>query len=119
MLKKEPNCLKKACPGCPACTRSYEEITAGQADISRIYQRITAGGPESALSDSGITSLSKENFNSYRAKINASIEKRFGAQDHKRLLIASQGRRPASGTACTWTRPGSPSPVAGNVAGSK
>ncbi len=94
MLKKEANCLKKACPGCPACTRSYEEITAGQADISRIYQRITAGGPESALSDSGITSLSKENFNSYRAKINASIEKRFGAQDHKRLLIASLGRRP-------------------------
>ncbi|WP_176637275.1 CRISPR-associated ring nuclease Csm6 [Desulfolutivibrio sulfoxidireducens] len=94
LLKKQAYCPEKNCHGCDACTISYGELASNQSELTRMYQRITAGGPETILSDSGITSLSKENFKSYRAKINASIEKRFGTQDHRRLLIESFGRRP-------------------------
>ncbi len=94
LIRKRASCQSANCQGCQSCTLSYGEVANHQPEITGIYQRITAAGPASAVSDSGITSLGKENFNSYRAKINKSIEKGFGAQDYRRLLLASCGNRP-------------------------
>jgi hypothetical protein len=46
------------------------------------------------MSDTGITSLNAENFNSYKSKIKENILGRFGPYALKELEIASVGRRP-------------------------
>lgn len=94
LAKKESACGRRSCRGCAECALSFEGVAARQEEITRLYQRVTAGGPKSAISDSGIASLSKENFNSYRTKINREIINRFGAQEGARLQIEACGERP-------------------------
>ncbi len=94
LRKKEMRCTRDHCRGCSECAASFEDIVSAQGEITRLYQRITRGGPAFSTSDSGILALSKENFNSYRTKINKEIEGRFGACDARSLHIASVGPRP-------------------------
>jgi len=94
LAKKDAACERRACRECAECALSFEDVATRQEEITRLYQRVTAGGPKAATSDSGIVSLSKENFNSYRAKVNREINNRFGAQEAARLQIKAHGNRP-------------------------
>jgi len=46
------------------------------------------------MSDTGIASLSSDNFNMYKGKIKSNLLGRFGSYALKDLEIASKGRRP-------------------------
>jgi len=90
-LQKE----KRSCRDCTDCYLSFYEVAARQKDITELY-RGAAGKMviESEMSDTGITNINAENFNSYRIKIRRDLERGFGAVNAARLAISSTGQRP-------------------------
>ena len=51
--------------------------------------------PVNEMSDTGITGLNADNFNSYKSKIEENFLNRFGPYALKALEIASTGNRPS------------------------
>ena len=87
---------RETCRSCHECSIDYQSLNARQQEIARLHAMASAGGPAFVSSSSGIVSLSKENFNSYRAKINREIERRFGGVERERLGIMAVGKRPST-----------------------
>ena len=87
---------KKRYPGCNGCTDCFLDIPSilnkEQGKITRIYQSVVGRNVE--LSDTGITNLSKENFNSYKGKIRMALRDRFGLYNLRELEITAVGARP-------------------------
>ncbi len=92
--KKEGFCSRKSCRGCDDCYLSLVDLLDRQEEISALYRKTGIGRESSEMSDSGVYSLSAENFNSYKAKIRRDLERGFGSYELKHLEITSQGRRP-------------------------
>ena len=88
--KQEVACTKSHCPGCVDCALSVGQILAKQADITRLYQRMTTRDPVK----SGATALDEEHVGQYRSKINRLIARTFGDYEARALLIGSLGARP-------------------------
>lgn len=88
-VKKEAKCTRSSCQECEACYLSFEQISERQAELTRIYQRMTTR----ELGDSGIVNLEATEFNSYRSKINREIAFRFGEYESRKLKIESHGQR--------------------------
>jgi CRISPR-associated protein (TIGR02584 family) len=93
-LKKEHSCSRKSCRGCDNCFLSMVDVFDRQEEISALYRKTGIGRESAEMSDSGVYSLSAENFNSYKAKIRKDLERGFGAYELKHLEITSRGRRP-------------------------
>ena len=91
--KKDSPC-NDDCPACQACWRSQSQLLDAQPQISHLYQTLEPGRDPVEMSTSGIISLTSENFNSYRSKINRKIATEFGAIDAPLLQISSHGIRP-------------------------
>lgn len=94
LRKKEQVCESGACHGCDQCFLSTPELLDQAERVADLYRRIAAGREFVEMSDTGVMSLSAENFNSYKAKIRKELERAFGGQAADELEIASRGRRP-------------------------
>ena len=94
--KKTANCRQIDCPGCHHCTLDLPLILATDnlARIADIYQRIRPDCDVHSMSDTGISSLSAENFNSTRSKLNKKLEEVFGAYEKNIIQLARQGSPP-------------------------
>lgn len=83
---------KKNCAGCHDCFLDASTIISGSG-ISAMYGRIPGSHLLSEMSETGIGSLSKENFNSYKSKIRKDILRAFGQAHLAELEIGSVGTR--------------------------
>jgi len=94
LRKKECDKTAAACDGCRDCFLELPKILDKTTEIANIYKRISGTRPIEEMSDSGIRSLTAENFNSIKTKIKKALQNRFGPYALKDLEIASLGRRP-------------------------
>ncbi len=94
MQKK--NCTKEnqTCGGCTDCFLDIQAVLGHQDVIKGLYRRVSDTRPVDEMSDSGITNVNMENFNSYKAKIKRELLKGFGPYAVNDLEIASIGNRP-------------------------
>ncbi len=92
MLKK--NCKKDNinCKGCQGCFIGTDKMENN--DITEIYKKICGTRPVEEMSNTGITSLSADNFRSLRSRINKQLARTFGHLAVKELGIMSTGTRP-------------------------
>ena len=84
----------KSCSGCFDCFAASTEVLSDQKNLVQIYKSIPRSRVVEEMSDTGIASLTKENFNSYKSKIKTDIEIRFGLAIAQEISIASVGKRP-------------------------
>jgi CRISPR-associated protein (TIGR02584 family) len=80
--------------GCPHCFISVNTLYEHQAELTDIYRGICGTRPIEEMSDTGITALSQENFNSYKSKIRSRILRGLGLQAMTPLAIQSVDTRP-------------------------
>jgi len=85
--------LDRLCSGCNDCFAQAPEIVASNA-VSRMYERIPGGRMIDEMSDSGICSLTRENFQSYKSKIRKNLLTAFGQSRVAELEISAIGTRP-------------------------
>lgn len=87
--------LERPCAGCDGmnCFLDASEVVASEA-VVRMYERIPGGRLIEEMSDSGIRSLSRENFQSYKSKIRRELLTAFGQSHLAQLEIAAVGVRP-------------------------
>jgi CRISPR-associated protein Csx14 len=84
---------ERTCSQCHDCfVDSGSVLTSG--GIAEMYNRNPGGRLLSEMSDTGIGSLSKENFNSYKSKIRKDILDAFGQAHAEKLEISAIGGRP-------------------------
>ncbi|MBF0235766.1 MAG: TIGR02584 family CRISPR-associated protein [Desulfamplus sp.] len=93
-VEQKKNCrLEKSCAGCEGCFLDASEVVGGNG-VAVMYARIPGGRLLSEMSDTGIGSLSKENFNSYKSKIRKDLLQAFGQAHIEGLEISACGDRP-------------------------
>ncbi|MBU4414621.1 MAG: TIGR02584 family CRISPR-associated protein [Proteobacteria bacterium] len=94
MQKK--NCSKEVetCGSCIDCFLDIQSIYEKQEQISDLYKRVSGSRLLEEMSDTGITGLSADNFNTYKAKIKSNLLGRFGPYALTELEIASKEKRP-------------------------
>lgn len=94
--KKTAECQHTDCPGCHHCTLDLPQILGSDnlARIADLYQCIRPNCDVDSMSDTGISSLSAENFNSSRSKLNKKLEEAFGAYEKDIIQLARQGSQP-------------------------
>lgn len=85
--------LARPCTDCTDCFLEASEVITGD-EVARMYERIPGSRLVGEMSDSGIGSLTKENFQSYKSKIRRDIQSAFGQGHLAELEIASSGARP-------------------------
>ncbi|MBW6486006.1 MAG: TIGR02584 family CRISPR-associated protein [Syntrophobacterales bacterium] len=89
-----PPLASPGCRDCRDCWIGFYDLADRQEIITELYRLATGGCTVSEMSDTGITNLNAENFNSYRVKINRDLERGFGAPNAARIMIAATGTRP-------------------------
>jgi len=95
-VRQKKNCVLET-GGCGNCTDCFMDIQAvfdNQDEITRQYRKVCGTRPLNEMSDSGITGLNADNFNSYKSKIKENLQKSFGPHALKELEITSVGARP-------------------------
>ena len=95
---RKKDCKKEvqSCRGCTDCYQNIQEILEQQEKVAELYRKLSSSRDFHAMSDTGILSLGKENFNSYRSKIRKDIERGFGMYALREISISSVGTRPAT-----------------------
>lgn len=93
---RKTKCKKEGgCSGCTDCFLELQFILHDESyKIAEIYRSISKRTFMDGMSNTGITSLSKENFNMYKGKIKKAILQRFGPYALKELEIVSVGSKP-------------------------
>ncbi|OGR06483.1 MAG: CRISPR-associated protein [Deltaproteobacteria bacterium RIFOXYD12_FULL_50_9] len=86
--------LTRACRNCSECFVETSDILASSAEIAQLYKTLPVTRRSEAANASGILSLTKENFRSYRSKIRDDLRRAFGQTALFELEIAAEGRRP-------------------------
>ncbi len=94
LVKKGASCGERSCRSCRDCYLSLEEILNRQEEIAGIYRQLEPRRTQGEMSNTGILSLSAENFNSYKSRIRTGLERAFGSYEVAHLAIDSQGKRP-------------------------
>ncbi len=92
--KKDCPLDRKSCRNCTECWLPIEGIYEGQGQIRELYRKIAGKQNIVEMSDTGITNLNAQNFNSYKAKIRNDLERGFGPFHARNLAVQSAGRRP-------------------------
>lgn len=87
--------LRRSCQGCTECYLSAADLVQDEG-VGAMYQKIIGLQPLREFSDSGITSLSKANFQSYKSKIRQALIRAFGQSHAADLEITAAGTRPES-----------------------
>jgi len=93
-LKKECRMDHPDCRDCTGCFLDIQQVFEQQQRIGDLYRKLSRGRVQESMSDSGITALSPENFNSYKSKIRRDLIERFGPYAVKDLEISSSGVPP-------------------------
>ncbi|MFZ2634101.1 MAG: CRISPR-associated ring nuclease Csm6 [Desulfosalsimonadaceae bacterium] len=95
-IQRKKDCTKKAdaCRDCRECFTDWQTLDELKDGITEIYRKICGPRPVDEMSDSGITNLTLENFNSLKSKIKTEILSKFGPYALKDMEIASIGSRP-------------------------
>ena len=93
---QKKNCREKtnSCRDCTNCYCNLEDILNRAHEITDLYRKIAGKRPVEEMSDAGITSLSKENFQSFKSKIRKDLERGFGLYAVADLAIESAGKKP-------------------------
>jgi CRISPR-associated protein (TIGR02584 family) len=93
---QKKNCTKDidTCGTCIDCFLDIQAIYAKQDEITDLYRKLAGSRPLDEMSDTGITSLSADNFNSYKGKIKGELLRGFGPYALKDMEISSIGARP-------------------------
>lgn len=94
MQKKGCPKVQENCGKCTECFLDLQTVFEKQHQITDIYRRVCGTRPIGEMSDSGITGLSSENFNSYKSRIREKLQSAFGPYGTKDLEIAPVGSRP-------------------------
>jgi CRISPR-associated protein Csx14 len=92
--KKSCTLETESCGSCTDCFIDVQAVFDNQDEITRQYRKVCGTRPLDEMSDSGIINLNADNFNSYKSKINKTLQKSFGPYALKELEIASLGTRP-------------------------
>jgi len=92
--EQKKKCARESCHGCSDCFAEAEDVIADQDNLARLYRAIPGSRPLSEMSDSGIASLTRENFNSYKSKLRKLIEAAFGPSLGVQLEISAIGKKP-------------------------
>ncbi len=93
-LYQKKKCQKdQICSVCKDCWMCATDIITDQK-IAELYNSIANTKVYDSISDSGITNLNKQNFHSYKSKINKKLNNYFGASQVTSLKIESHGVRP-------------------------
>ena len=95
-IMQKKNCTQETenCGNCTECFIDIQTVFEKQDQITDLYRRVCGTRPLNEMSDSGITGLNADNFNSYKSKIKENLTNRFGPYALKELEIASIGKRP-------------------------
>lgn len=88
---------------CDQCSLSYQEVYEKNNEVAEIFQKISNLSSFSTPSDTGITSLSSENFNSYKSKIKNKLVQAFGQHLARQFEISSIGSKPNTRYGITLT----------------
>jgi len=91
--RKKSCFLQTPCAGCHQCFLDAPAVI-DESGVSGMYRRIPGSRLISEMSETGIGSLSKENFNSYKSKIRKDLLNTFGQTHLGDLEIASFGKKP-------------------------
>lgn len=94
LQKKQCRENSQQCRGCVECYMGVADILDRQDEIAGYYKKIMAQRDFDAMSDSGILALNAENFNSYKSRIKADLQRGFGHVAVHDLAIEAAGRRP-------------------------
>lgn len=93
--EKKKNCKSEQnCGRCRECFIDSVEIMDDSHGLQRLYSYISGSRTISEMSDTGISCLTRENFNSYKSKLRNLIENGFGSIMAKDLVISSIGSKP-------------------------
>ncbi|MBI9093241.1 MAG: TIGR02584 family CRISPR-associated protein [Desulfobacterium sp.] len=93
-LKKDCDFKDKSCKNCTDCFIEWQEIENRLSEIAGLYAKVAGIRPMEEMEKGGITSLSQENFKSYKSRIAKKIKACFGEYSSKSLVIDSSGKRP-------------------------
>mgnify|MGYP000032262842 CR=1 FL=1 len=87
--------LDHACKDCVECWLDVPTLVQqGQGRVAELHRMIPGARISDVMSGTGITNLNKENFRSYKSKINSELRKHFGRVHQVELEIAAWGKRP-------------------------
>ncbi len=95
-LKKTAQCELQPCVGCSECYLDLPQILKNNNldRIAQIYQQIRPERELVSMSSTGIGSLSAENFNSTRSKLNKQLEEAYGSYEKNSIQLDKQGQKP-------------------------
>jgi len=85
---------RPTCRGCAECYLPLTDILARKDEIAVLYAPLARTRELESMSERGIVSLDAPNFNSYKSKLKAAIERGFGLRESRRLIIESKGKKP-------------------------
>lgn len=93
---QKKNCKKdvKTCGSCEDCFIDIQTVFDKQEQITELYGKVSGTRPLEEMSDTGITGLNADNFNSYKSRIKENLLYRFGPYALQDLEIAAIGKRP-------------------------
>lgn len=94
MQKKNCTLETESCGNCTECFVDIQTVFDKQEQITDLYRKVCGTRPVNEMSDSGITGLNADNFNSYKSRIKENLQSWFGPYALKELEIASAGTRP-------------------------
>jgi CRISPR-associated protein Csx14 len=97
MQKKNCNFEINSCRACHKCFLDFQGIAGKQEQITALYIKAKDGADIEEMSNTGITRLTAENFNSYKTKIKTELTRGFGLRALAELAIESVGSKPDTG----------------------
>jgi len=92
--KKACNRDKATCRGCAECYLPLTAVLARAEEIAALYARLARTRELAGMSDKGIMNLDALNFNSYKSKLKAAIERAYGLTESHGIVIESKGKKP-------------------------
>jgi CRISPR-associated protein Csx14 len=84
----------RRCRACTDCYLDFYEISDRQQEITALYRRIARNRDLNVMSDTGITGLTAENFNSYKGKLRRDLADAFGLYAAGQLAVEGRGKKP-------------------------
>lgn len=82
------------CGECTECFVDIQDVLSRSTEIADLYRQVAGTRPLEEMSDSGIVSLNKQNFQSVKSKIRHALQKAYGLYALLELAIDSVGKKP-------------------------
>lgn len=92
--KKQCKKDRPTCKGCTDCYLSAPEIEARNREIAALYKNIATFRDLDAMRKGGIKEIDIGNFNSYKSRIKADLQRSFGKTALGEIAVETAGARP-------------------------